>query len=345
MVLAPVEPLDRLLRRVACERPAVKSAHEILRGAAAEEASGIDVDDHDPLGLPLRRCQLEEIRTLELARLDAVPLAPCAHVFPLLEILRRVEAHLLVGRHYHDPFALRPVPEDLGVAEILDAVERSQHRIAFILRKGQAVVQAVCEALGLNKLPFSIVRRIEGDDSTLSESSSIVIVDHGTAGEDVAVAVAVQRDGLMLPVDQVRACRVTPVHVAPDAGERIVLIIEVIHSVLVEQAVRVVHPAVRRRVMIDGTVPLSRDLRRSVGKAYQLPDLSGLDAREMHVALRRTEMLQVQGHAIIGQFPFPGQAYVRDVQRLATLFYRQCDFVISLLYGNDHIPARSAPVA
>ena len=313
MVLAPVEPFYRLLWRIAGEFPAIELPDEVLRGAPAEEAAGIDVDDHHPFGLPFRGRQLEEVRTFELARLHTVSLAPCAHILPFLKVLGGIETHLPVCRHNHYPFALRSVPEDLRIPEVLDAVEGYQDGIALILGEGHAVVQAVRKALRLDILTLGIVGSVEGHDGTGTEAGGIVGVHHRTAGEDVAIAVAIERYRLMLPVDHVRAGRMSPMHVAPDAGKWIVLIVKVIHSVLVEQAVRIVHPAVRRRVMIDGTVLLLRDSRRSIGKGYELPCLCRLNTREMHVALRRAEMLQVKGHIVIGFLTFGSKAYVRDI--------------------------------
>ena len=339
MVLAPVEPFDRLLRRIAGEFPAVKLPDEILRSAPAEIATGIDVDYHHPLGLPFRSRQLEEVRALELARLHTVSLAPGAHIFPLPKVLRGIEAHFLIRRYDHYPFALLLVPEDLGVPEILDTVEGHKDGIALILGEGHAVVQTVRKALRLDIFTLSIVGCIEGDYSPGPETGGIVDVHHRTAGENVAIGVAIERYRLMLPVDHIRAGRMSPVHVAPDAGERIVLIVKMIHTILVKQAVGVVHPAIGRRVMIDGPVFLCRNFRRSIGEGDELPCLRRIYPGEMYVALRCAEMLQIEGHAVICLLPLPGKADVSDIQCLSTPFDGQGHLVVRLTDGNDHIPA------
>ena len=155
----------------------------------------------------------------------------------------------------------------------------------------------------------------------------------------MAIGVAIERYRLMLPVDHIRAGRMTPVHVAPDAGERIVLIVKVIHPVLVEKAVRVVHPSVWRGVMIDRAVFLCRDLRRGIGEGYELPCLRRLYPREMYIALRCAEMLQVEGHAVICLLPLSGKADVSNIQCLSAPFDGQGHLVVRLTDGNDHIPA------
>ena len=68
------------------------------------------------------------------------------------------------------------------------------------------------------------------------------------------------------------------------------MIVKVIHTVFIEQPVGIVHPAVRRRVMIDGAVFLFRDLRGRVRPVNQRPGLIGIDSLEMYVGFRGTEM-------------------------------------------------------
>ena len=155
----------------------------------------------------------------------------------------------------------------------------------------------------------------------------------------MAVAVPVDGNRLVLPMDHVRAGRMPPVHVAPDACERIVLIVKVIYPVLVEETVRVVHPAVRRSMMIDRTIFLVRDRRRGVGEGYELPCLRRIYPGEMYVALRCAEMLQVEGHAVICLLPFHGQAYIGHIERFSTFLYRKGYLIVCLPDGNDHIPS------
>ncbi|CDF21156.1 unknown [Prevotella sp. CAG:617] len=252
MVLAVVEPLGNGGSVVAAERLAVKIAHKIFRGATAKEATGIDVDNHDPLhAAPVAvDGQLHKVGTLKLVGLGTVALAKLAQVLPVLQVGGGVEAHVLVGRHNHNPLLGGLVPEHLGVAEVLQPVKGGQNGVVLIFGKGAAVVGAVGHALNLAVLVAG--RGIEGNDGILAVAGRVVLVHHRAAREDVAHRVA--RNGRLevLPVYEVAADGVAPVHVAPLGAVGVVLEVEVILAVLIYQSVGVVHPAVGGGVVVNG---------------------------------------------------------------------------------------------
>ena len=243
VVFSPVQPLDGLRFGVADKPGPVEISHEILRRAAAEIAARIDIDNHHPLGDPVGR-QREEVRTLELARLDAVTLAESAHVGPFLEVGRTVETHFLIGGNDHDPMVF--IAEYLRVAEILQPVERLQDRVAFVFGESPAVVGAVGHMLDLAVAGAGVER----NDGPIAISGGILLIYHDAPGENVPVGIPLQSNRLVLPMDQVLADGMAPVHVSPHGAVRIVLIIEMIDAILEEQPVRVVHPAVGRREMV-----------------------------------------------------------------------------------------------
>src|SRR6266540_1596822 len=76
------------------------------------------------------------------------------------------------------------------------------------------------------------------------KSACVVPVHDHAARKDVAQLIRRQGDGQMLPVNQVAAERVPPVEGS------FVLIKEVILTLVEDQPVRVVHPALRWREMI-----------------------------------------------------------------------------------------------
>ena len=98
------------------------------------------------------------------------------------------------------------------------------------------------------------VRCVVGDEGVLAESSRVACVNYGAAREDVAHRVACDGRVEMLPVYEVAAHRVSPVHVAPLRSVRVVLEVEVILTVLIGQSVGIIHPSVERSVMINGTI-------------------------------------------------------------------------------------------
>ena len=257
VVLAPVEPFHGGRLRVTLELLAVKLSDEILRGRTAKDETWVDVDDHDILlvGWVAIDGQREEVGTLKLVGLGSEALTPLAYVGPLLEILRLIEAHVLIGRHDHVPRLRGLIPEDLRVAEVLQSVKRRHHGVALILDEGASVVLAVSHTLHLHLLAVShAVGSVVGDDCVLAESCRVARIDDGASREDVSHRVAGDGGVEMIPVYEVAADGVAPVHVAPLRSVGVVLEVEMILPILVGESVGVVHPSVERRVVIDGAV-------------------------------------------------------------------------------------------
>ena len=84
--------------RLGDELLAIEGADEILGSTPTEGTARIDIDDHHPLLLTRRLVsELEEVGALELVGACSVAFAEGTHIVPLLQILRAVEAHLLVS--------------------------------------------------------------------------------------------------------------------------------------------------------------------------------------------------------------------------------------------------------
>jgi hypothetical protein len=82
---------------------------------------------------------------------------------------------------------------------------------------------------------------IDGDDGVLAKTGSILLVDDRTAREDMTYRVAGNGWFKMLPMNQVLAHSMSPVHIAPLASVWVILEIEMILSILIYHTVRVVH--------------------------------------------------------------------------------------------------------
>ena len=89
-----------------------------------------------------------------------------------------------------------------------------------------------------------------GKLGTLAESSGVVEIQKTATRPDAALDQLLRDgDGPFLPVNQVGAFKMPPVHVAPENTERIVLVVEVIDTVCKNHAVRVIVPATAGRGM------------------------------------------------------------------------------------------------
>src|ERR1051325_9011216 len=120
---------------------------------------------------------------------------------PVLEVARRVELSLVLGRehHHHDPEVSGCVPEDFGIAEILFV--HVEYRVARKFGPGSAIV-AESEVLRLQ------LARVAGPDG-----SDAFTIQDGTAREDHSAVRLANCGGEFLPVDEIAAYGVPPSHV------------------------------------------------------------------------------------------------------------------------------------
>ena len=295
MVLAIVEELGHIGCIIASKRLAVEVTDEILGSRTAEHAAGIDVDYHHPLLLAVDRHR-EEVGALKLVGLGAVALTEGADVGPVLQIVRLIEPHLLVGRDNHKPALLGGIPEHLRVAEVGESVKRREDGVVLILGEGQSVVGGIGHALYLSVLLAG--RGIEGNDGAGTVASGVVDIDDRRTREDMPHGVAGQCCGLFGPVEEVAAHGVTPMHVAPLRAIGIVLIIEVPDAILIEHAVGVVHPTVGRRMVIHRAIVVGVDHAPLVGQLHTAHgDVARLQSNDLdHGLLAVTEL---EGHIVV----------------------------------------------
>ena len=335
MVLTEVEPLGNALVRVALEFLAVELAYEIFRSTTAEGATGVDIDNHHPLHVVLVAVdrQLNEVGTLKLVGLYAVTFAKLAEVFPVLHVGGRVETHVFVGGNNHVPLLCGFVPEDFRVAEVLQSVERRQDGVLFVFGIGAAVVVAVGHALYLSVLVAG--RGVESNHGVLAVAGAVVLVDNGATRENVSQCVAGDSRIKVFPVDEVAADGVSPVHVAPLRSVGVVLEIQVIFAVFIDQTVGVVHPAVERRVMIDGAVIVGIGGVEGVGQADAVP----ADGVSSHTADGHRgffgSLRQGEGHVIF--YAIDCQTYVHGHVGGAARDEFHLAFVARLLDGEDEV--------
>ena len=99
-------------------------------------------------------------------------------------------------------------------------MRRSKDRIPAIFLERPAVVQAIGHTL---HLPVA-GRGIESHDSASAKTGGIILIHHTATAEDRTQGIRSDRHRLMLPMNQVLADRMPPVHIPPHRAIRIVLI-------------------------------------------------------------------------------------------------------------------------
>ena len=116
--------------------------------------------------------------------------------------------------------------------------------IARLGRRDNGVVGMLCpveKQVILTRRQTDSVR-----EAVVDEGWNSLFADECTAAETTdavgAVGARRQRDGMMHPVDEIRARRVPPMNLIPVGGLGVVLVEEVISPISVDCAVDVVHP-------------------------------------------------------------------------------------------------------
>ena len=176
---------------------------------------------------------------------------------PVQKVLRdkdAVIAPLKIQRH--QPPAALGVEDDLRVA--VAAGKLRQQRVAAVFDERFAAVGAVGQTL---RAPLARAG-VEEQKRRLApplEAGAVLAVHNGRTGKHGALHVAEQRLFPVRPMEQIRADRMAPVHIAPKAPVRVVLVEKVVSAVIKAQAVRVVDPPTLRREVHRGA---QRVLRR-----------------------------------------------------------------------------------
>ena len=215
-------PLALLLRR---ELPPVEAADGIL-GVAAE-------------GHPARvvlvavQGKFEQVGTFVVA-------GQLALEFPLFEVIGRVNRQVVAVRAViegHHPMPARRIPEDIRIAAVV-----ADDRVVLPVSPGQPRIVAVGDGLAAARIG-------EGRDHHLFaprlKTRCVVGVDRGAAGKTMVLGhrPGVEGDGQLLPMHEVFAHRMAPVHIAPTPAIRIVLEEQMPLAVVIDHAIGIIGPA------------------------------------------------------------------------------------------------------
>ena len=212
--------------------------------------------------------ELREVRALPHEALIAVCLGHDVLELPVLEVLRREDEHLahLVCRLCADDRVVAAlVLPDLRIAEVMilarrDVLRQLDDRILLRLLEVDAV-DADREILRLDAV--RLARLLQQVDMACIEQVELAVLLDATAREAAICIVRMireERDRLTLPVHEILARRMRPVHRPPLRLVRVVLIEEMVLAAKVGKAIRVIAPADARRD-VEARIPALVDLR------------------------------------------------------------------------------------
>ena len=240
MVFSPVHPFG-FGGRFVYKFFSVEGSYKILSGTSSERTAGIQITKQHPLLFirPFYR-KFKQIGTFPYATMCALAFSETAFVRPVFQIGRRKNLHLLSYCQYHNPAPGFFMPKDFRVAEV--TCIGCQYGIVLIAGESASVVGTVSNAL---YLPVAVLR-INGDDSSRTETGSVIGIDNSRTAEDSSQCIGRNGYGEMLPVYEVFADSMSPAHISPFGAVRVILVEKVVFAILVYHSIGVVHPTVKR---------------------------------------------------------------------------------------------------
>ncbi len=335
MVLSVVHPLGDFGLGVASKRLAVEITYKVLCRTAAEGASGIDVADKHPLllvGTP--NGQLHQVRAFPYSLLTSVTTTEAALLFPVLQVGRRVYPHLPLQRGGKDknPSAAFGMPEHIRVAALL---VRGDDGIVFVGLESPSVVQAIGKTLYL----AGTRRGIDSDNGILAETSGVLLVHHTAAAENHSQPVGHEHRLFRFPVHQVGAGGVSPTKISPHGTVGIVLETEMIHPILVEHPVGIIHPAIAGSMMKKRAESFAVRCVKRIAPAGILHGIAyvGTAVARMHVQRHLAGFIrsQVERHPVI--HAIHGKTYRQRTLHLIIYQYMNGCLRSSLFNGQQQI--------
>ena len=95
---------------------------------------------------------------------------------------------------------------------------------------------------------------IKGDNRILTITRRTVLIYYRTTREDMSHRIALKRRFNLFPMNKVTTDSMSPVHISPHGAIRVILKTEVVDPVFIKHTNRIVHPSVRRGMMIRWTI-------------------------------------------------------------------------------------------
>ena len=148
------------------------------------------------------------------------------------------------------PFIGFIVPEHVWIACFAFECDRGASGIYV---KCRAIVGAPCKTLHLACSGGSV----HGDYCVFAKAGCIVFVHDTAAAEYCAQAIGLYCKRFMCPMHEIGRYGMPPGHILPFRSIRVVLIIEMPLTIFIKHSIGVIHPSVKRCVMIRWAESLS----------------------------------------------------------------------------------------
>ena len=180
------------------------------------------------------------------------------------------------------------------------------------------------------------------------DGHNLITIGHTRAREDGSQRIRLDGGGLVGPVDQVGRGRVAPRHVLPLRAIGVPLVVQVPNAVLVEHAVRIIHPSIGRGVVIGGAESLAVGCVKRVAHPHLAPAGEILDSTrgaavtmegDVNQHLLVAEALDIQRHIVVHLVH--RKPHVEIMHLLVVHDDAQMGVLFFLLHGQQQVLARS----
>ena len=101
---------------------------------------------------------------------------------------------------------------------------------------------------------FLAIGGIKGDNRILAISCHTLLIYYRTSRKNMPHRVAVNRRFYLLPINKIMTYSMSPMHISPHRTVRVILITEVVDPIFIKHSNRIVHPSVRRGMMIRRSI-------------------------------------------------------------------------------------------
>ena len=265
MILSPVHPFSSFGWFI--YKPlSIKSTYKILGSATAERPSGVNVTNQYPLlQFSTLDGQFNQIRTFPYAAMSTLAFTKTTFIRPVFQISRRIDLHFLSHSKNHNPFIGSIVPKYFRIAEV--TLGGGQDRITCILLECPTIIQTISHALHLTIAG----RSIESYDCTGTKACRIIFINHTWTTEYGSQCIRCNGYRLMFPTYKVCTSGMSPMHISPHWTIRIVLIEQMVNTIFIHHAIRIIHPAILGSKVIKRTEVLTVCRIKLIRKLHFIP--------------------------------------------------------------------------
>src|SRR5580692_8293053 len=136
------------------------------------------------------------------------------------------------------------IPGDTRITKIRQM--QVEYRISLVLSPSASVIEAVsnvlCLAMALRSISIPRIDRNQALTPESTKAAAVLAIDYDAASEDHLPVFLGNGDRQFMPMQQVRTDCMPPAHISPLVAEWVVLEEQVVFTLKIDKAVRIIRP-------------------------------------------------------------------------------------------------------